>query len=393
MLDVVLTLMDEAEVAADAAAIAEAVRVVDRLTAKIAEAVGEFDAAGLWDLDAATSMTAWLRQYTGMTSRAAAAMVQTARRLRSLPVTAEAWRSGRLTGGQVQAIAANVPNGLVRVFAEQEAELVPLLARLSVADTAVAMRHWRATALAALDGEGAPPECSGSALYLSRTLDGRRELQGSFDGELGGLVDAALRLAATDDAEGEARTPAQRRADALGDVCRFFLDHQDDRSGRRHRPHVSVVMTVADLEGGRPARLPDGTPLSAAASRSTVCDSAVHRVVTDGRSAVLDYGTATRTAPAGLFAALVVRDQHCRHPGCDRPPEWCDAHHVVPWQQGGATSLDNMVLKCRRHHTLAHNQGWSEELDPDGTLHIRAPDGRSWSTSPPGLAGMLPTAA
>lgn len=398
MFEAVLALVDEAVVPADAAAITEGMRVVDRLTAKLSEAIGAFDAAGLWERDGATSMIAWLREHCSLTSRAANATLQTARRLRALPATAAAWRTGGLTGGQVQAIVANVPTGLTPVFVAQEATLVPLLARLSVSDTAVAMRHWRARAEAEAD-DAALREGPPNVVYLSRTLDGRRELQGSLDGELGGLVDTALRLATTDDAEGEERTAAQRRADALGDVCRFFLDHVGwglggrRPGGRRHRSHVNVVMTLADLEAGKPARLPDGTPLPAAASRALLCDSAVRRVVTDGRSTVLDYGTATRTAPANLFAALALRDQRCRHPGCDRPSDWCDAHHVIPWEAGGPTSLDNMVLKCRRHHVLGHRHGWTEQLDPDGTLHIRAPDGRSWSTSPPGIAGVLPSAA
>jgi hypothetical protein len=57
------------------------------------------------------------------------------------------------------------------------------------------------------------------------------------------------------------------------------------------------------------------------------CDAGIHRVITDGRSSILDYGTTTRTVPANLFNALVIRDRHCRFPGCDRPPEWTETHH------------------------------------------------------------------
>ena len=82
-----------------------------------------------------------------------------------------------------------------------------------------------------------------------------------------------------------------------------------------------------------------------------------------------------------LFTALVVRDGHCRLvPGCDRGPAWCDAHHVVPWEDGGPTSLDNMVLGCSRHHHLLHRQHWRQHLARDGTLTIETPDGRTWTT-------------
>ncbi len=81
----------------------------DRLEATIAEAVGLFDAASLWDVDLATSMTGWLRR-AGMSRRDAARLATHAKRLRSLPVTAAAWRSGELSSGQVDTMVAMVPS-------------------------------------------------------------------------------------------------------------------------------------------------------------------------------------------------------------------------------------------------------------------------------------------
>ena len=62
--------------------------------------------------------------------------------------------------------------------------------------------------------------------------------------------------------------------------------------------------------------------------------------------------------PAPMRRALVARDRGYRFPGCDRPEQWCDAHHIVHWANGGATSVDNLVLLCRRHHRLAHHSEW-----------------------------------
>src|SRR3712207_6691977 len=81
----------------------------ERLRARISEAVGEYDAAGLWELDGATSMRAWLEGQAGMSTKAAGAMVRLASRLRRLPVTATAWADGAISGGQVEAVVANVP--------------------------------------------------------------------------------------------------------------------------------------------------------------------------------------------------------------------------------------------------------------------------------------------
>lgn len=108
-----------------------------------------------------------------------------------------------------------------------------------------------------------------------------------------------------------------------------------------------------------------------------------------GRSSVLDYGTSTRTIPAPLWNALVVRDRHCRFPGCDRTAAWCEGHHVVHVQHGGPTCLDNLVLLCSRHHHRLHHPGWHAKLRPDAVFEITAPDGAHRSTHPPGAVPQL----
>jgi hypothetical protein len=65
----------------------------------------------------------------------------------------------------------------------------------------------------------------------------------------------------------------------------------------------------------------------------------------------------------------------CAAPGCDRPPSWCEAHHIVFWaRDGGKTDLDDGILLCRHHHLLFHNNGWE----------IRRDDLRRYWLVPPG---------
>jgi hypothetical protein len=130
--------------------------------------------------------------------------------------------------------------------------------------------------------------------------------------------------------------------------------------------------------------LPDGTILDGVTVRRLACDAGVHRIVHAGRSMILDYGTTVRTVPANLWAAVVARDQHCRFPGCDRPAEWCEAHHVPAWQDGGPTSIDTVVLACSRHHHLIHTPGWANKLLPDASYHVTNPHGHTHTTHPPG---------
>ncbi|MDQ3757579.1 MAG: HNH endonuclease [Actinomycetota bacterium] len=388
MLERLAAAIEEADFPADGQGLLEAYRLLDRFAAKLSQAVGEFDASGEWGLDGAASAVAWLRHRAGLVPKAAASAVGTARRLRELPVTAAAWRDGSLSGGQVQAVVANVDDRTAPQFAAQEADLVPMLADLSTSQTAKAMQFWRARAEALVDD--AEPGLPERAVYLSRGLAGRWVLNGDLDPEGGTLLATALRLATTEDgAEDPVRTPARRRADALADMARFFLDHQQHVPAGRHRPHLNVVVQYDDVVAGRGGELVDGGLLDGASIRRLLCDASVHRVVTDGRSTILDYGTATRTVPRNLWSALALRDRHCRHDGCDRPSWWCDAHHVVPVLEGGPTSLDNLVLKCSRHHHLGHQRGWHEKLLPDGTLVVTDPAGRTRTTKPPGLVPTL----
>jgi hypothetical protein len=68
----------------------------------------------------------------------------------------------------------------------------------------------------------------------------------------------------------------------------------------------------------------------------------------------LDIGRTTRTIPPQIRTALTLRDKGCAVPGCDRPPSFCDAHHVDHWADGGKTALEDLVLMCRSHHTDHH---------------------------------------
>ncbi len=254
MLEDLAKAIERLDIPVDRDALVRVLALRDQLDARIAEVAGAFDAHELWDIDGATSMTAWLRSMASMTDRSAKRLSVLAQRMRQLPVCAAAYGDGSLSGGQVEAILAQVDDSTVALFAEQESDVVPYLVPLTVAGTSRAMASWKARATE--PPEPAEPERS---LYLSQTLDDRYVLDGSFDAEGGAVVATALRLATTDDAD-DTRTPATRRADALVDVCRFFLDHQHSRAGGRHRPHLNVVVDVDALaEGsGRPGHRRSG---------------------------------------------------------------------------------------------------------------------------------------
>jgi Domain of unknown function (DUF222) len=362
-----------------------ALRLRDRLEAKISAALQRFDAGQGWAADGSLDLTSWLAAHGRLSRRDAHREAKVAQRLAQLPVTATAWATGALSSGQVAAVVANVPSERAPLYAQHEEAMTPVLAELSVADTAAVMRSWRLRAEAA-DDKPEPAERP-SELYLSRTLDGRREVSGHLGAEDAAVVEQAMAVAqragVPNDAEGPAPSAAERRAASLVEVCRWFLSrHGEAASGTRNRPQVSVIVSAEDLVGDGPGRLADGTAVPASTVSRLACDSLLHRIVTAG-SAVLDYGTGVRSISPALWAALVVRDGHCRHPGCDRRPSWCEGHHIQHFSKGGPTCLANLVLACTRHHHLWHGQGWALELSADATLTLISPYGVVLTSRPP----------
>ena len=112
-------------------------------------------------------------------------------------------------------------------------------------------------------------------------------------------------------------------------------------------------------------------PLPAKTMRRLSCDASLVTVVEDSEGNVLNVGRKTRSIPPAIRRALTVRDQGCRFPGCCES-RFVDAHHVRHWCDGGETSLDNLVLLCRYHHRLLHQEGFSIKVEnAPGEKHMK----------------------
>ncbi len=126
----------------------------------------------------------------------------------------------------------------------------------------------------------------------------------------------------------------------------------------------STDTDTANRPGHGSAVTSEGHRLSAHAVRRLACDAEILPLVLGTHSQILDLGRTHRLVTPALWHALVARDQHCAFPSCTRPPIACDAHHITHWANGGATSLPNLVLLCRTHHTLIHHTPWHITLNP-----------------------------
>ena len=67
------------------------------------------------------------------------------------------------------------------------------------------------------------------------------------------------------------------------------------------------------------------------------------------------------------------RDGGCIFPGCDCPASWCDAHHVIWWENHGPTDIWNLALLCRYHHGVTHRNGWTMTAAGERLVHLDHP--------------------
>lgn len=132
---------------------------------------------------------------------------------------------------------------------------------------------------------------------------------------------------------------------------------------------VVVTMTLESLLGAQTAATLDtGDRITASEARRLACEAGIIPAVLGSRSQVLDLGRKTRFHTEPQRLALMLRDQGCATVGCDWPPGMCHAHHPTPWSKGGGTSVENGILLCPRHHTLAHDHRYQHKTDKHGKV-------------------------
>ncbi|NNG38590.1 DUF222 domain-containing protein [Flexivirga sp. ID2601S] len=164
------------------------------------------------------------------------------------------------------------------------------------------------------------------------------------------------------------RTPGKRRADALMELITAGAKvAAGDVAPVGSAATILLTMDLSALTDGiGGATTPTADVLDAGAARRAACDADLIPVVLGGPSQPLDVGRRERLVTKGLRAAVVIRDGGCTFPGCDRPPGFCEVHHVTPWWSGGETSLTNSAMLCCRHHQEVHRRGFMAQVHPDG---------------------------
>jgi len=124
----------------------------------------------------------------------------------------------------------------------------------------------------------------------------------------------------------------------------------------------------------------DGCDHCATSMQDRLCDPAISFLATDEAGAVLNLGRTKRLASDDHRKAAKTRDGGCTFPGCDRPGNWCDCHHVDPYNEGGSTNITHLACLCRFHHGVTHRRGWSMFATDDQWFFWCTPNGDTfWS--------------
>ncbi len=170
------------------------------------------------------------------------------------------------------------------------------------------------------------------------------------------------------------RTREQRQHDVLMGVISAGLRRTEKTQSLRPLSSVTAVVSLRDLETGTGAGWLDdiGEPISIATVRQMVCDGGLRTVILGDAGEALFLGRTERLFTAAQRKALAARDGGCVWPGCSAPPGRCEAHHVVEWERGGATDIDNGALLCSAHHHALHASEFTMRMI-DGRPHLLAP--------------------
>ncbi|MDQ1548970.1 MAG: hypothetical protein QOD27_628, partial [Microbacteriaceae bacterium] len=152
----------------------------------------------------------------------------------------------------------------------------------------------------------------------------------------------------------------------------------------RSKATIVLTMRADDFSSGTGVAWLSGVqePISANHAQELSCDAEIRLMRLGDHGDILSLGLSRRLFTPTQRLALTVRDGGCVWPNCTAPPSWCDAHHAIPWSQGGPTDVSNGVLLCPAHHHMLHNSDFTlvmrhgiPHLIPPPLLN---PSGREW---------------
>ncbi len=371
-------------------AITELAACITVATARLLDLIAELDRREAWGDWGVKSCAHWLNWQCGIGLGAAREKVRVARALAMLPLIREAFARGEVSYSKVRA--------MTRIADSDNEDYLLMIARHGTAshveDLVRSFRRVRHNESAKVANEA----------HTMRELnwywddDGSLVIKARLPAECGALVLKALECAVdeiddqqfNDNVSAETSLPekpyAARRADALGNIAGDYLTSNTKPSRQAERYQVLVHVNreaLKKMSGVDGAELQHGPGLCRDTARRIACDATIIELETDAQDNPLNIGRKSRTVPPSIRRALEHRDKGCRFPGCTNVRH-LDAHHLQHWADGGETCVRNLVLLCRHHHRLIHEDGFKVTTRDDGKVLFFTP-GDIWIPDVPAL--------
>lgn len=328
--------------------------------------IREFDLREQWQHDGARHMGQWLAAHLGISVSEGLRRTKAAHALERLPLLAQALEDGVLSFEKVVQLARYLESDTEEqeIRWAQKARLDAIKRRADLANR--------------------PTLNDVQALEVSRYLTmwecdefGSLGIEGRLPAIEGARFKAAIEKAAKDlpvapDAELDAEPDHEQQcADALVALT-------VGRAAEGKDPQRATVVVHADLDAliaaDRGAEIEDGPVIASEVASRMLCDCKLELNVHDRHGAVVGVGRETRVVPRWLRRLLKRRDGGCTFPGCCLTT-FLDAHHIIHWEHGGPTDLDNLTLLCHHHHKLVHEFGWKVVLNDAQVTQWFRPDG------------------
>lgn len=369
-------------------------------------ALGSLDRSGYPNVEHGATTAGWFATATGLPHNAVRAQLKTARLLeQQMATTGQAWLDGTITRDHVR-VLLDAANPRIRdEFAAEQHDLIAGVARtrFDVWKAHVAER------VRLLDQDGPEPDDPTITSATWARSDAFAELQARFGGADAEVLEQIIERETdslfrrhTKERRKNPELPAFTRNQLRGQaIVALLIESQAVDPASTTRPTTAVHLVVhahglpcinGDGEIDWPDLTasssdvtwritnPDGRRLTAEGFATLVCDPTVHPLLVDADGNPLKLGRKARLAEPPQRRAVLLRDGGCAFPGCDCTVGWADIHHVIDWDHGGRTDIDNLVAVCRRHHGVAHRRGWSLTAAGDGWFVWATPTGRTfWS--------------
>ena len=321
-----------------------------------------------------------LTNSAGLSRREVSRVIARSAALTELPAFEGALASGSVTSAHVDTLAV----GLKRLTGDDrdclvqlESSLLQSASRMSADDFA---KHIKSeVARLQSDGGLAEFERHRRSTYLRTWNDaeGMLQIRGAFDAERGSILLSRLeRRVEAMFHGGDHEVPVvvapgiepndHRRALALIAAVEGNEVNGAEASAVRAEivVHVGLESLTAGLTDRGIATTQHGVSLPIETIRRLACDAEIIPVVLGGQGVPLDVGRSKRLATVHQRRALRAVHETCAVPECAVAFKHCEPHHIDYWENGGVTSLDNLVPLCSRHHHAAHEGGWKLRLEP-----------------------------